>query len=193
MRLYTINKSADGVYFIEIYHSRRLTRFGYKSLNSLGFNFKYYRHKFDDIRTIILALTKILDCEAAVACAGHSSDLTNIQKACGTNVMFQVKWDRPKKHLTKIPDFYMKEIQRLTFKADKQYSKLLLVDDIRTTGETMQAHSYILKQHNIEHEMFCISHKECDYEKIHAVCITDVMDNINLDDFNLDEIENGYQ
>lgn len=177
MKLYTIMKSKDGVYFINFYESLR-SRFTGGTPDTKSLNFKLYGHLMEDYRTIIKALKAWLDLETAVGCPGHEIKENNIQKITDRGIYFQPRFKRPQKHNVKLKNLSGMENKRIEIVQKIKASSALLCDDIKTTGETLSIFETMLRQNcGMERvEKFVVGHKKEPADKAFMVAIQDPLD-----------------
>ena len=73
-----------------------------------------------------------------------------------TKVLIRSHWTEPQKNLSPVQRFAnLKKAFQVHLNPRKQYKTVLLIDDIYTTGSTMDACAKLLKEHGIFKSLFC--------------------------------------
>ena len=107
------------------------------------------------------AVKRITECDVAVAIPASTIKLSNIQRICDPCLRFLPLWCRPRKHKAKVD--LSQENQRVRIEARIPIGglKVLLVDDIASTGSTMSKYQEILQGHGVFNiERLAIAHKQ---------------------------------
>jgi hypothetical protein len=187
LKLYTIWKTKEGVYFVNFYESLR-QRFTGGTPDTTSLNFKLYGHAKEDYRAIIKALKLWLEIETAVGCPGHTTGRNNIQEIVDSVIYFWPKFERQQKHNAKIKNLFGIENQRVEIIQKNKVTSALLCDDISTTGETLYIFETMLKRKcGVERvEKFVVGHKKEEAEKAFMVAIQEPLDTMDLSELDLD-------
>ena len=187
--LYKVRRNkATRIHFIFDYTPKANQFFG-KDFNPEVYNFKYFGHDMEDFKIIIECMVEILECNTSVGIPSSETGENNVQKICKKDIVFIPQYKRPGRHNYHYQLTLGKERERLRIEKKKDSERVLLVDDIVTTGRTMRIYRDILSSMGIkEIKMFAFAHKTGEAEIKHAIYLRDNFDlDIELDkDFNLD-------
>lgn len=194
--LYIVKKNKrTGIYFVFDYTPKANLFFG-KDFNPEVYNFKFFGHSREEFKAIVECAVEIFECETSVAIPGSGIEENNVQRICKKEIMLIPQDKKPDRHSH--PGYQLileEEKKRLKIKKREDFERVLLVDDIVTTGTTMRIYKNILTSIGIkEVEMFAFAHKAGEAEIKHAICIKDSFnleldENFDLLDINMEEEE----
>ncbi|MEA1965573.1 MAG: phosphoribosyltransferase family protein [Candidatus Aerophobetes bacterium] len=169
-----------GIYFIFDYTPKANHFFG-KDFNPAVYNFKFFGHGMEEFRIIVECMTEILGCNTSVGIPSSGIEENNVQEICKKDIIFIPEYKRPSKH-NYYPLILEEEKKRLKIEKKKNFKRVLLVDDIVTSGKTMKIYKKILALIGVkEIKMFTFAHKKIGEVEIkHAICLKDNFD-LDLD------------
>jgi len=190
--LYKVKKNkATGIYFIFDYTPKANQFFG-KDFNPEVYNFKYFGHDMEDFKIIVECMVEILECNTTVGIPSSGVEENNVQKICKKDIVFIPQYKRPGRHTYHYQLALGEERKRLKIEKKKDSERVLLVDDIVTTGKTMKIYRNILISMGVkEIMMFTFAHKIGEAEVKHAIYLRDNFEfDLELDkNFDLDVSE----
>ena len=169
-----------GILFLYKYQgiSRRLT--GQKAAHCEAYNFKQFNHHTSSFKHVVDGLKKITGADISVGIPNHQRDTeNNISKICD-QLIFSRSKTRPTRHNDNYAITVPKELA--TIRIEKEAlagQKILLCDDIATTGQTMAVYRQVIRENQGEVvACFSIGHarqtKKCQPQ--HVVCLIDKYD-----------------
>lgn len=150
-----------------------VNRFRRGAVDSRVINFKLHNHGADDYRIVLDILKEHFKAVAVVGIASSGTEENNIQKICGREIYFTVLKARPKKHNAKQGIRLKDEAERVKLvRSGPTPKRIILVDDICTTGATMVVYSMILNAAGIKDiVLFSLGHTRGEKELVLKIYI----------------------
>ncbi len=150
-----------GILFLYDYTPRAgLMRGLVEGYNSLPYNFKTYGSRMREMHYAVSAVKDITGCDLAVGIPGSTNTFNNVQRICDSSFRFLPLWSRPRKHKGKVDLSQENQRIRIEARVPIGVQKILLVDDIASTGSTMSTYEAILRSCGVCNiEKFSIAHK----------------------------------
>lgn len=116
----------------------------------MAFQFKYYSQHFEKIRMVINVLKELLNMEIAIGIPSSKKRINNIQKVCDKEVRLIPLYDRVNHRVGGALN-YQEEKERIKIEGDiKKYKRILLCDDVKTTGRTLRLYENLLREMGVE-------------------------------------------
>lgn len=119
------------------------------------YNFKKYGYLKAEIKATVEAAASALGCDAIVACPSHTTEPNRLQEMFGS-VLTRTKEVDSRKYKHEAEIDFDAEIATLEIKDGFSAKKVLIVDDVTTTGKTLRFYRLLFKSLGIESELFAL-------------------------------------
>lgn len=181
--MFPLYRDKAGVYFATLYKpmAGRLRGKGQDKASAELYSFKAYFAEADRHLLLLQAAAEFLDCDGVAAVPGAGLEMNSVQKLAGQLpggpcARFVATAARPNRHNFKTKAFAAAgEAARTRLEILRRPRRLLLLDDIATTGKTLQVYKKLLAAAGAAEQVvpFVFGRTQCQFSKVGVVCLPD--------------------